>query len=291
MPMFWLVRAHHEYAASVFFRVQHVSLYRYDVPVQLGAHTLRLTPRASAGQLISRELVVEPLPSERFDFDAGFDSRATRVVFSGSTQSLRVDSRFELDTWAPPELAPLAERLPFARPHDASLAEYLGAGVHPSVEQFARGVAIQAHGEPLAFLDRLTRTLHERIDRHVRPSGNAREAHETLAIGSGACRDLTVLFLAACRSQGLPARFVSGYQAQAQTPDGQHHLHAWAEVFLPGTGFRGWDPMHGVRVRDGHVALCAAPEQAQTMPIEGGFFFQGAAVNSTLDHSVRISTR
>jgi transglutaminase-like putative cysteine protease len=98
------------------------------------------------------------------------------------------------------------------------------------------------------------------------------------------------LFLAACRCQGLAARFVSGYQAQAQTPDGQRHLHAWAEVFLPGAGFHGWDPMHGVRVGAGHVALCAAPDQAATMPIEGGFFFQGATVNSTLDHSVRIST-
>jgi transglutaminase-like putative cysteine protease len=288
--MSWLVWALREYAADVFFRVQHESSYRYDVPVQLGTHSLRLTPRASAGRIISREIVVEPVPIERTETTDAFDNHVTRLVFSGSTQVLRVESRFELDTWAPPALAPLAERLPLARPHDASLGAYLDASVHPSVEQLARGIALDVHGEPLAFLDRLTRTLHERIDRHVRPSGNAREAHETLAIGSGACRDLTVLFLTACRCQGLAARFVSGYQAQAQTPDGQRHLHAWAEVFLPGTGFRGWDPMHGVRVNDGHVPLCAAPEQAATMPIEGGFSFQGAVVNSTLDHSVRIST-
>jgi transglutaminase-like putative cysteine protease len=288
--MVWLVGALHEYAASVFFRVQHESLYRYDVPVQLGAHTLRLTPRVGAGRLISREIVIEPVPVERGEASDAFDNLVTRLVFGGSTQSLRVESRFALDTLMPPALAPLAERLPLTRPGDASLDVYLGGGVHPSVEQFARDIALDVQGEPLAFLDRLTRTLHERIHRHVRPSGSAREAHETLALGSGACRDLTVLFLAACRCQGLAGRFVSGYQAQAQTPDGQHHLHAWAEVFLPGAGFRGWDPMHGVRVGDGHVPLCAAPDQAATMPIEGGFFFEGAAVNSTLDHSVRIST-
>ena len=99
-----------------------------------------------------------------------------------------------------------------------------------------------------------------------------------------------MLFLESCRQLGIAGRFVSGYQAQAETPDGQRHLHAWAEVFLPGAGWRGWDATHGVRVLDGHVALCAAPAQAATMPIEGGFLFQGAVVNSTLDHSVRIST-
>ena len=90
---------------------------------------------------------------------------------------------------------------------------------------------------------------------------------------------------------GIVGRFVSGYQAQADTPDGQRHLHAWAEVFLPGGGWRGWDATHGLRVDQGHVALCAAPSQAATMPIEGGFSFQGPTVNSTLDHSVRITTR
>jgi transglutaminase-like putative cysteine protease len=274
----------------VFFRVQHESLYRYDVPVELGAHTLRLTPRASAGRIITHEIVVQPEPIDRVEASDAYGNAITRLSFSGSTQSLRVESRFELDTAPSPELAPLVQRLPLAPPHDAGLAACLGAAAHPSVEQFARGIAEDVNGEPIAFLDRLTRTLHERIDRHVRPSGNAREAHETLALGSGACRDLTVLFLAACRCQGLAARFVSGYQAQAQTPDGQRHLHAWAEVFLPGAGFHGWDPMHGVRVGAGHVALCAAADQAATMPIEGGFFFQGATVNSTLDHSVRIST-
>ena len=274
----------------MFFRVQHESLYRYDVPVQLGPHTLRLTPRSGAVRLISREIVVEPRPVEQIDSNDVLGNPITLLTFAGSTQTLRIVSRFELDTRKPPELLPLYERLPLSRPRDTELAACLEGSIHPSVEEFARDLAADTRGEPVAFLDRLTRTLHERIERHVRPSGNARAAHETLQLGSGACRDLTVLFLAACRSQGLASRFVSGYQAQAQTPDGQHHLHAWAEVFLPGVGFRGWDPMHGVRVTGGHLALCAAPEQAATMPIEGGFFFQGSTVNSTLDHSVRITT-
>lgn len=273
----------------MFFRVQHESLYRYDVAVQLGAHTLRLTPRPGPIRLIARSLVVDPDPATWSDATDAFGNPVTLISFGGDTTRLRVTSHFELETHATPALSPLQQALPLLP--SSELAAYLGGSFHPSVASFAESIAAEVRRQPLAFLDHLTHTLHGRTDRHIRPSGAARAAHETLALGSGACRDLTVLFLEACRSQGLAARFVSGYQSQAQTPDGQRHLHAWPEVFLPGTGWCGWDPTHGVRVGDGHVALCAAPDQASTMPIEGGFFFQGATVNSTLDHSVRISTR
>jgi transglutaminase-like putative cysteine protease len=274
----------------VFFRVRHESWYRYDVPVELGPHIVRLTPRAGAIQMRSRELEIEPLPSARSDEVDGFGNPITTLRFSGSTQSLRIVSHFELDTFAPPALYAIGAQLPLSTAAPSELAPFLVVSPHPTVVRFAEELAADAEREPVSFLDRLTDTLYRRIDRHIRPSGDAREAHETLALGSGACRDLTVLFLEACRSQGLAARFVSGYQARAQTPDGQHHLHAWAEVFLPGIGWRAWDPTHGMRIDDGHVALCAAPHQPGTMPIEGGFYFQGPAVNSTLDHSVRIAT-
>jgi transglutaminase-like putative cysteine protease len=110
-----------------------------------------------------------------------------------------------------------------------------------------------------------------------------------LATWRGACRDLTVLFLAVSRSLGLPGRFCSGYQAAADTPDGQRYLHAWPEVFLPGVGWRGWDPTHGVPAGEGHVALCAAPDQAGTMPVVGGYYF-GDSITATLDFEVRITT-
>jgi len=141
----------------------------------------------------------------------------------------------------------------------------------------------------VAFLDHLCGTLYGRTDRQIRHTGDAQSAAETLATRRGACRDLTVLFLAAVRTLGFAGRFCSGYQAAAQTPDGQRYLHAWPEVFLPGIGWRGWDPTHGVVVGEGHVALCAAPEQAATMPVAGGYYF-GDSITATLDFEVRIAT-
>jgi transglutaminase-like putative cysteine protease len=86
----------------------------------------------------------------------------------------------------------------------------------------------------------------------------------------------------------MASRFVSGYQAAYDTPGLRRHLHAWAEIFLPPYGWRGWDPMHGVRVSDGHLALCAAPDQAGTMPVDGSYSFAGERLTSALDYTIRI---
>jgi transglutaminase-like putative cysteine protease len=254
----------------------------------LGWHVLRLTPRPEAVHLHSHRLVVEPEPAERSEAVDAFGNRVTEVSFAEATQSLRVSSAFELDTIPPPALDLRLDPLPWRdAPTDAS-APYCGRPSDTSVRQFAEQLAAEACRQPVAFLDRLSRELSARIDLRIRPTGDARPAHATLSLGHGACRDMTVLFIEASRSLGLPARFVSGYQAHADTADGRRHLHAWAEALLPGAGWRGWDVTHGTRVSDGHVALCAAPTQAAAMPIEGGFAFNGAAVKSTLDYSVQI---
>ncbi len=209
-----------------------------------------------------------------------------------ATDELRIESRFELETSTPPLVSEISEPLPWTQLPAEDLGFYRpgDATIDPAVNAFARAVAAEVGQQPVAFLDQLCRTIHARADKQIRTSGDAQAAGETLASWRGACRDFTVLFLAAARSMGMPARFCSGYQSAADTPDGRRYLHAWAEVFVPGTGWRGWDPTHGVAVGEGHVALCAAPDQAETMPVVGGFYFGGSSITSTLDFDLRITT-
>jgi transglutaminase-like putative cysteine protease len=276
------------------FIVRHDTHYRYDTPVVLAPHVLRLTPRPGEHLLVSRTLAVTPEPAEiRHETDA-FGNLIARVVFPDRpVGELRIDSRFELQTSfpPPPPAAGALPPLPWGPIADPALAPFGpgAAGGDGNVTAFAGALAGEVGHQPIAFLEQLCRTIHARSDCHVRPTGAAQSAAETLASWRGACRDLTVLFLAAARSLGIPGRFCSGYQAAAETPDGRHYLHAWPELFLPGAGWRGWDPTHGIPVGDGHVALCAAPDQEDTMPVTGGYYF-GSSVTSTLDFEVRIAT-
>ncbi len=267
------------------FSVHHLTIYRYSAPVRLAQHILRLNPRPDAGRLLKRELAIDPAPFLQEDAIDAFGNLVTRVDFEEPSDHLLIDSRFAFEAAPAP---PLARGAPRPVEADGAVAVYRGdRPINGAVSAFAASIAAECDGDALAFLDRLNRTLYARIDRRMREEGAARSAEETLALGSGACRDLTVLFVAACRSLGAPARFVSGYQGQADTPDGRRHLHAWPEAFVPGLGWRGYDPTHGFAVSDGHVPLCAAPEQAQTMPVEGGYF--GGPVKSRLTYEIEIA--
>lgn len=257
------------------FAVRHLTLYRYSAPVRLGTHRLLLAPRPEAGRECRFALDVTPRPVALQEQTDPWGNRVFALDFADETQVFQIESRFTLQTGAP------AVR-PAPLPHPAYLD---GPDPGAEVRGFAAALAQGTDG-PLAFLDRLNAALFTRTDRQIRAEGMARSPAETLALRSGACRDLTELFLACARVQGLPARFVSGYQAQSESPDGRRHLHAWPEVFLTGIGWRGYDPTHGLPVTDGHVALAVAPGQGGTMTVEGGFW--GPQVTTRLDYDIQI---
>ena len=232
------------------FSVRHQTRYLYSEPVRLGAHVLRFNPRPDAGRLLSRTLSLEPTPDARQEWPGAFGNLITRVAFAGETDSFVIDRRFELEVVAPPLCeASSPPPLPWPAEADGSNAVCCSRNdVDETVRAFAAELAGQCGGDALALLDRLNERLFVDIRHDIRDEGAARPAAATLARGHGACRDVTNLFLAACRRLGAPARFVSGYQAKADTPDGRRHLHVWPEVFTPVIGWRAYDPTHGVTV-------------------------------------------
>ena len=95
---------------------------------------------------------------------------------------------------------------------------------------------------------------------------------DTLALGSGSCRDMAALFIEAARALGFGARAVSGYFYDPQAPaDHPGSTHAWAEVFLPGAGWIAFDPTHRRLGGASLIPVAVARSNRQIMPIEGGY--------------------
>jgi transglutaminase-like putative cysteine protease len=96
---------------------------------------------------------------------------------------------------------------------------------------------------------------------------------------------VAVLFIDACRAVGIAARFVSGYR-HGSTGSQRRYMHAWAEVYLPGGGWRGYDPTHDRVVADEYIAVAASREPLGATPIEGGF--RGTGATSTLEAHIEV---
>jgi len=258
--------------------VVHSTVYRYEGAVFQEPHTFRLRPREDGAQhLLQYALEITPAPAgstQCLDQDGNVVMEAW---FHQPVEMLHVRSAFQIETLrhnpfdfllSPPELANLP--LVYPEPWRSPLSPSLRPGQDGAVIEFARSLAEQAGWKTLVFLTVLNRTLFEGHRHIVRDGGPPFSPELTLRQREGSCRDLAVLFCSACWSLGIAARFVSGYEQEAAVHE-QAYMHAWAEVYLPGGGWRGYDPSQGLAVSTSHVAVAASAQPQLAAPISGSY--------------------
>ncbi|TVQ06831.1 MAG: transglutaminase family protein [Leptolyngbya sp. DLM2.Bin27] len=280
------------------YQIRHLTHYRYQQPVTLRHHTLRLRPRSDgAQQLRAFTLAVTPTPTQQATLtDTDGNSTVGLWFAPDPTDQLEVITTAEVETHRPNPFDYLAEPWAATLPIDyptglrAVLAPALASpevpALSPAVVDLAQTLTHQVEGNVGLFLTALVSHIYQACEYTTRPTGNPWPAGVTLGKQLGSCRDLAVVFIEACRAVGLAARFVSGYEA-GDPAIPERDLHAWAEVYVPGGGWRGFDPTHGLAVSDGHIALVASPFPNQTLPISGSTQ-EGSRVGSTLAAEVRV---
>lgn len=269
------------------FEISHFTEYHYAAPVKLGAHLLRLRPREDGSQrLVDFRLHVEPRPvgiSLQWEPDGNV---ALVARFGEPCRLLRIHAQSSVETHrANPFDFVITEPSLFTLPalysacHQAVLSPSLSGGAGPAVRKFAEDVARDVEFDTLRFLWELNSRIFKTLRVVLRMTGLPMDPEMCLEMGEGACRDLALVFIWACRHMGLAARFVSGYQMT--DPNGEErHMHAWAEVFLPGGGWRGFDPTHGIAIDEHFVPVAASPLPLLATPVEGGYL--PASVESTM---------
>jgi transglutaminase-like putative cysteine protease len=133
-------------------------------------------------------------------------------------------------------------------------------------------------------LDELTVTISREFayDRAVTTVYSS--VDEVLALRAGVCQDFAHLLIAVARTMGVAARYVSGYihaPGAATTAS-----HAWAEAWVPGRGWIGYDATHPVRAAEHHVRLAVGRDYSDAAPTRG--IYIGSATGSM---EVRVRTR
>ena len=97
-------------------------------------------------------------------------------------------------------------------------------------------------------------------------------AAEALAQGRGVCQDHTHLFVSAARSLGIPARYVSGYLLADEAGHALRETHAWAEAWVDGLGWIGFDATNGLCVTELYVRLCSGLDAHDAAPVRGSVY-------------------
>jgi transglutaminase-like putative cysteine protease len=255
--------------------------YSYEESVQLGEHRLCIKPRSHGFQrLINFNLNISPNPKILYPLLAASGEEINRITFEGYTDSLSIKAISEVETFKHPcILDGVKERdltLPFCRSIinrdlQGALEGWMPNGQHdPSAVELAQESLAGSSNNALSFTFQLIEIIQDRVKYTKRHTGPAWPASRTLRERVGSCRDLAMLMVESCRSVGIPSRFVSGYHFEDPLPK-EFELHAWAELYIPGAGWRGFDPSGKGLIDERYLTLVSSSKSNLTAVITGNF--------------------
>lgn len=265
-------------------RIHHATTYTYDNLVTFGPHALLVRPREGHDLRIeSSQLAMTPAYTVRWHRDA-YDNSVAIVSYQEPSTILDVKSEVVVQHFddAPLDflVADAALHFPFHYdpgerldliPYVMSVFPDDSQVLHDWVRQFWQ------HGqiiETYVLLDQMNSAISAHMSYLMREAPGVQSPGMTLAQQSGSCRDFATLFMEACRLIGLAARFVSGYLHCPATEAGHGATHAWAEVYLPGAGWKGFDPTSGEVVGIDHIPVAVHRHPEAIPPIAGSFVGQ-----------------
>jgi uncharacterized protein (DUF2126 family)/transglutaminase-like putative cysteine protease len=283
--------------------LNHRTQYRYDKAVFLGPQVIQLRPAPHCRMpILSYSLRVTPADHLlNWQLDPHHNHLA-RLLFPGRTNEfvVEVDLVAELSPFNPFDffLEPGVEVYPFEYAPELAkdLEPYRSVDpAGPLLQAFLENLSGEKRGT-IGFLVDLNRSVRDEIDYVTRLDPGVQTCEQTLEKRTGSCRDSAWLLVQSLRHLGIAARFVSGYLIQltadesalegpnsAQTDSAD--LHAWAEAYLPGAGWIGFDPTSGLFAGEGHIPLVCTPNASKAAPI------RGTVEQANVDFSYSMSIR
>jgi len=269
-------------------KIVHTTEYTYRNPVGLLRHKLMIRPDDSHDlRLHSATLKVEPAPSDVYWKHDVFDNSICFLDWPETLRTKRLSIVSTLDMTHHPEgqplpiysLDPAAEQFPYSYaahefPDLARLTELQTPDSDRKVEAWARRVVSRVDSkETLRVLGAMTHAIKEQFRYDARHEEGTQTAAQTLALGSGTCRDFAVLMMEALRCFGLATRFVTGYlyDSNSGSVRGGGSTHAWCSVYLPGAGWVEYDPTNGLIAGANLIRVGVTRNAEQAIPVSGGF--------------------
>ena len=263
------------------YKIIHRTYYNYSSSVTLGAHSLLLRPRESYEVRIE-SFALKSTPDSKIFWHRDVEDNSVAVAtFDIPTQQLFIESEVIIQHYNESPLnfivSDYAINYPFKYLANDNfiLSSYM---ILPNEETrtllnnwicnvYKYNETIQTY----TLLQKLTTYIFKNFTYKVREEAGVQSVKQTLAFASGSCRDFAFLFMEAVKCLGLATRFISGYLYAPLMSHEVGSTHAWAEVYIPGGGWIGFDPTTGNIVGTDHIAVAVSRLPDNVPPIAGSF--------------------
>ncbi len=274
------------------FEISHTSEYIYSKDVFFEPHYFRFKPKTTPHSFVKHfSISFEPEPSgfsEQIDIENNY---LMLCCFDGLHHQLRItaNSVVETDEYNPFTFCSSLQflQMPFAYVKTRQLLKpsLQTAGLSEPMIKYSTKLLNESDKKSIDFLLLLTKEIHRSFILVTRESGNSLEPDITFKRKHGSCRDLSWMQIHMLRNLGIASRFVSGY-LYIDSPNPEFELHAWVEAYLPGAGWIGLDPSHGMLTSHFYIPVASSAFHENTMPVSGSV--RGSAT-STLKNELKIS--
>lgn len=259
--------------------IAHETVYRYERPVDYSIQYLRLTPKPNARQRVLSWKLDLPTPVRPW-VDA-FGNEAHVLVVDRPHRQLCIRARGELELAEGDDVEEGEEAGPQER--ELYLRTTALTTAHEEIARFAEAFRGEIGRDTRTGLGVMMTAVREKIRYTPGATGAATTAAAAFSLGAGVCQDHTHVFLAAARYLGVPARYVSGYLVSER--DQRMASHAWAELFLPGSGWLSFDVTNGLSPARRHVRVAVGLDYLDACPVRG---FRRGGTDEEMEVNVRV---
>ena len=244
-------------------RIDHSTRYGYARPARFIVQMLRLTPRSCESQQVGDWRIETDVDARLRRSEDAFGNIVHSLYTERPTDSLTIRVMGEVSTVdTGGVIRGQSERLsPLVFLRDTSLTR-----ADAAILDFAQAIG---QGDPLDRMHRLMGALHRDVAFEVGSTSAAHTAAEAFAQRRGVCQDHAQIFISAARRLGVPARYVSGHLNRSDGQHDQDAAHAWAEAWIEGLGWVGFDPANGICPTDQYVRVAVGLDALGATPIRG----------------------
>ncbi|MDE1467821.1 transglutaminase family protein [Aurantiacibacter sp. D1-12] len=244
--------------------VRHSTRYRFRDPVTHGVQRLRLTPKETQGQKILEWDMEYEGAKEELHYDDQNFNHVTLVSVEEGAREVVVTCKGRVDTEdSAGVIGAHAGHLPLW----AFLGQTPLTKPGPKIKSLIAKVE-RSEGGMVDTLHNLSRVIRENVEYGTGTTQVTTTAEEAAEEGWGVCQDHAHIFISAARSLEIPARYVSGYLMMNDRVE-QEASHAWAEAYVQGLGWVGFDISNGISPDPRYVRVATGRDYRDAAPITG----------------------